>query len=285
LKNSERLKLSGALNRGLREARGEYVARMDADDIAMPQRLQSQLEFLYRQPETGICGTAVEKFGCCKPSIETYPASTEDIKSYAVFDCPFCHPSVMMRRDMLFSCNLWYDESYYPTEDYELWTRAFELFPVSNMEEVLLRYRIHDGSMTGSDWSNMDMQAARIIRSQLEKIGMQCSDEELSFHRNIGRGRSCRCGLPDIGRAETWLERLAEASRRNGTLEEQSLAETLSLVWYRLCMNNTSLGWNVLAKYVRSRLSRNDARRSRRLTMLFLSTIKNSILSSNRTTH
>lgn len=285
LSNPERLKLSGALNRGLREARGEHIARMDADDIAFPQRLQSQIDFMRRRPETGICGTGIEKFGCGKPSRDIYPASTQSIKAYALFDCPFCHPTVMMRRDMLLSCNLWYDGSYYPTEDYELWTRAADFFPVANMKDVLLRYRIHDGSMTGSDWDNMDMQAARIIRSQLEKIGMQCSDEELLFHRNIGRGRSCRCSFADIGKAERWLARLAEANRRHGALDERSLAEMLSLVWYRLCMNNSSLGWAVWTKYVRSSSDRKDSRYLLRMTVLFLSTVKNSLFSSSRTTH
>ncbi len=133
LLNSERLKLSGALNRGIDEAKGRYIARMDADDIALPERLQKQVEYLESHPEVGLCGTAIEIFGKGRPRKDIFPLTTEDIRSYALFDCPFCHPSVMIRKELLDKHDLRYDGSYYPTEDYELWSRAIELFPSANL--------------------------------------------------------------------------------------------------------------------------------------------------------
>ena len=283
LRNKERLKLSGALNRGLKEAKGRYVARMDADDIALPERLQRQVEYMEKHPEIGMCGTAIEIFGEVKTRPDIYPKTAAAIKAYALFDCPFCHPTVMMRRDLFVEHDLWYDGSYYPTEDYELWARAVALFPTINLGKVLLRYRVHDSSMTGSDWDAMDKQAARIIRRLLDQVEIECSDEELALHRNIGRGRSCQCSFAEIYQAEVWLQKLLEVNSRKKIYEEQALSDMLSLVWYRLCFNNSSLGMKVLRQFVFGNQAKKDSIRWKRSTMLFLSIIKNKMLPGKTT--
>ena len=278
LENPERLKLSGALNRGMKEARGTYIARMDADDIALPQRLEKQLDFMEKHPEVGVCGTAIEIFGSVKTRTDVYPKSAPEIQAYALFDCPFCHPTVMLRRDLFLQHGFLYDGSYYPTEDYELWTRAVELFPTANLKEVLLRYRVHDNSMTGSDWDAMDKQAARIIAGILDSMAMEFTEEELALHRNIGRGRSCRCTMEEMDQAEAWLQRLVAVNRRQQKYQEQALIAMLSLVWYRLCMNNTVSGWQVFRRFMAGSLARQGADFWQRMVLLFLSTVKHTIL-------
>lgn len=244
LQNPRRLKLSGALNRGLGEARGSYIARMDADDIAEPQRLGEQMQFLDRHADIGLCGSAVEIFGeGVGNRIENYPKTTEKIKAYALFDSPFCHPAVMARKALFNDYNLRYDGSYYPTEDYELWTRAIDIASTANLKETLLRYRVHNGSMTGSDWDQMDRQATRIIRGELDKLGIPYSEEELILHRNIGRGRSCRFREPSkLDQAEVWLGRLIDVNRERQRYDAAALSNTIALIWFRLCMNNTVHG-------------------------------------------
>ncbi|WP_417910083.1 glycosyltransferase family 2 protein [Candidatus Electronema sp. PJ] len=277
LKNPERLKLSGALNRGLQEAQGEYIARMDADDIALPQRLQRQLEYMELHPEIGFCGSAIGMFtqDNTKPRLDIYPATTEAIRAYALFDCPFCHPTVFLRKNCLLEHNLWYDGSYYPTEDYELWNRAIDLFPTVNLEEVLLLYRIHSNSMTGSDWNNMDQQAARIIRRQLDKMGLHANEEDLLFHRNIGRGRSCALAqASELLRAEAWLLRLLHGNQQTGLYQAAALANTVFLVWQRLCMNNTFFGLQVLKIYLASQLGKGHPDKMRWALLLLGSILK-----------
>ncbi len=275
LKNKERLKLSGALNRGMKEAKGKYIARMDADDIAFPDRLQRQFEYMEQHPDVGMCGTAIEIFGEVKTRNDIYPKTAEEIKAYALFDCPFCHPTVMMRRDLFIKHDLWYDGTYYPTEDYELWTRAIDLFPTVNLDEVLLRYRVHDKSMTGSDWDAMDKQAARSIKKFLDKLKIQWTDDELEMHRNIGRGRSCQCSLLEIIHADTWLQKLLDVNTKEKQYAKKSLSDMLSLVWYRLCFNNSSLGMKVFTEYIVGSQAKKDVMTLKRSTMLFLSIIKN----------
>ena len=280
LKNPERLKLSGALNRGMKEAKGVYIARMDADDIALPQRLQRQVEYMDQHPEVGMCGTAIEIFSKVKTRIDIYPKTAVEIKAYALFDCPFCHPTVMMRRDFFIEHDLWYDGSYYPTEDYELWARAVDHFPTVNLDEVLLRYRVHDNSMTGSDWDNMDKQATRVICPLLQKIGITCSDEQLYFHRNIGRGKSCQLvSLYEIAEAESWLQCLGVANHSTLKYNEKSLSETLSLVWYRICLNSSVLGFGVVTRYFASEITKIEKKKIQYVVTLLLSVVKNKLLS------
>jgi len=275
LKNEKRLKLSGVLNRGVREATGRYIARMDADDIALPDRLQRQFSYMENHPEIGMCGTGIEIFGSVTPRKDIYPKTAEEIKAYALFDCPFCHPTVMMRRDFFLKHDLWYDGSYYPTEDYELWVRAIELFPTVNLEEVLLRYRVHDSSMTGSDWDSMDKEAARIIRGILDTLKIKYSEELLDLHRNIGRGRSCRCSFKQIEQADSWLRQLLEVNKLQKQYDERALTGMLSLVWYRLCFNNSVLGMRIYSRYRTGSQLRSDPLRWKRSGMLFLSILKN----------
>jgi len=285
LKNPERLKLSGALNRGIREAKGKYIARMDADDIAMPGRLEQQIRFMEQHPDVGVCGSAIEIFGRKQQTrVDTYPTGANEIKAYALFDCPFCHPSVVMRKDFFQRHYLEYDGSYYPTEDYELWARATSHFQTANVDDVLLRYRVHDESMTGADWDRMDSQAARVIGGILDRLGVRYSEEDLRFHRNIGRGKSCQLeDFSEFVKAERWLQKLAHTNNGNPNYDSRALNRTLALIWYRLCLNNSFFGMKVVKKYTGSALLKDDALRRKRGMILVLSVFKQRVLSV--TTH
>jgi len=280
LENSTRLKLSGALNRGIEEAKGKYIARMDADDISLPHRLQKQVDFLDNHPAVVMCGTAIEIFGEKEQTrIDIYPAAAEQINTYMLFDCPFCHPSVMIRREIFDKKGLRYNGNFYPTEDYELWARVAASFPTANLSDVLLRYRVHGESMTGADWNEMDRQATRIIRNLLNTWGVQFTENELQMHRNIGRGRSCRLkNENELDNAGVWLHKLITVNNEKTVYDKLALAETISLIWYRLCVNNTFFGLNVFKKYISSSLIKVDPIKKEHVSVLLLSVLKNALI-------
>lgn len=275
LKNTRRLKLSGALNRGLDNANGEFVARMDADDIALPDRLDIQMKYLHQRPELGICGSWIQKFGNQDSDICEFPKTYEQVRSYALFDCPFAHPTVMIRKSFFDSHGLRYNGAYYPTEDYELWNRALDYFAGENIEKVLLKYRVHNKSMTLDDWDEMDCKAKSIVEGQLKKLGLDCSDETIKTHRNIGRGISHRSkNIEELKAGELWLRELLSANRNKKRYNPETLAETVALVWFRFCMNSTGLGFGVLSNYSKSSLTKSDALKKRRLMNVALSVLK-----------
>ena len=130
---------TNSLNDAILIAKGKYIARMDGDDISLPERFEKQVEFLENNSEIILCGTEVEIIG--KNHISKYPSNHEMIKIQLCYNASFYHPTIMIRRLVLLENN--YDKKFEPAEDYELWTRLVNIGELANLDEVLLQYRIH----------------------------------------------------------------------------------------------------------------------------------------------
>ncbi|MDR2056690.1 MAG: glycosyltransferase [Dysgonamonadaceae bacterium] len=150
LENETNKGLVYSLNRGLSSSKGKYIARMDADDIALPQRLQIQFNYMEAHPEIGICGSNVEAFFNTKKKsvIIRFPKTDKLIKVFPFFQSPFSHPSVIMRKETLVKNNLSYTDKFLHAEDYALWVELLRYTKAYNIPRVLLRYRIHEASVT-----------------------------------------------------------------------------------------------------------------------------------------
>ncbi|MDB5273282.1 MAG: glycosyltransferase [Chitinophagaceae bacterium] len=134
------------LNDGLKQAKGKYIARMDADDVSLHQRFEKQVEFLEQHEEVGVCGSWIEFIGY-KEGIVNYPADHIDIIThFFLFGNAVAHPAAMMRRSVLESLHLSYNRSLEPAEDYDLWSRMSLVTQLHNIPEVLVQYRVHDNN-------------------------------------------------------------------------------------------------------------------------------------------
>ncbi len=255
LRNDTRCKLAGALNRGLDEARGEFIARMDADDFMRPDRLVRQTAFLDAHPEIGVCGGWVRTFGGGARKTLKFPADTEQAKAFALFYTPFAHPTTMFRREWFLREGLRYDGSYYPTEDYELWSRAIWKFTCANLSRVLVDYRVHSKSMTGGEWSDMDAQTVRVQRRILARLGIEPSGEEAWIHRAASVGRLA--ATPEsFAQAEAWLLKLNAANQKSGAFDAVALVDMLNYVWFRMAMGSVrEMGGGAWALYRQSPLA------------------------------
>jgi glycosyltransferase involved in cell wall biosynthesis len=283
LRNRKRLKLSGALNRGMDDALGEYIARMDADDICLPQRLATQVEYMDRHQDVGICGSWVKMFGIRGTTVYKAPVGYLHIRAKALFDNPFVHPSVMIRKGLFDQFSLRFDGDYYPTEDFELWARAIPQFPCHNIDCVLLHYRVHPQSMTNSDWNQMDAKGLSIVRRELDAFGCHASEEQLIFHRSIGRQMSRQCQSRDeIIVAEQWLKSLVGLNGQQGKYDEIVFMEEIQAIWFRLCFNSSTLGFYVVRAYLASTLTKNDGNRIPRSGLIIAAVLKASLLSCCR---
>lgn len=131
------------LNKAVSLCKGEYIARMDSDDISAKNRLETQVRYLTLHPDILAVGTARSIFGeNVKRKIQCFPENFDDIKAYMFLACPIVHPSVMMRRDVFFKYNIRYDEHYRNMEDYKLWYDIMQIGKIANISEPLLFYRI-----------------------------------------------------------------------------------------------------------------------------------------------
>jgi glycosyltransferase involved in cell wall biosynthesis len=146
VRNEERLGLAGSLNRALEVAHGHYVARLDADDVAFPHRLERQLARMQSDPSLAVLGSAVlELDPDGRPGdLHLMPAGPSAVRWAALFSSPFFHPTVLVRRELLEREAVRYDTEFLESEDYDLWTRLLRLRAGDNLREPLVLYRVHE---------------------------------------------------------------------------------------------------------------------------------------------
>jgi glycosyltransferase involved in cell wall biosynthesis len=232
--NEKNLGLSRTLNLGLEQARSEYIARMDADDICLPERLEKQVAFMDAHPEIGICGTWVETIGDNAGRIWQLPEDHEAIYACILFTNCLAHPSVMIRRDVLRAHNLWYDVRAYYTEDYDLWSRALPMVRFANLPEILLRYRFHPLN-TDKKYAEIQQKIRTSIhRRLLRRLGIEPSEMDLSLHAQIGQFMP-PTDSDGIFRVRQWLEQLARANRLAGPISPSALDFELGQRWTLAC--------------------------------------------------
>lgn len=133
---------TNSLNYGLSIAKGEYIARMDGDDISLRERFAKQVSFLDANPDVVLCGTIISIIGTNK--IVSLPESHEDIKLLLLKSNCIAHPSVMFRNQKAKDFSILYDIYKEPAEDYDLWVRLLAIGKLYNLQEVLVNYRVHN---------------------------------------------------------------------------------------------------------------------------------------------
>lgn len=169
-----------SINDGLAAGDSTFVARLDADDIAQPVRLQRQLDFLSTNPHIGVCGSDMHVF-----SIESeqryllaHPPSNLGIRTALLQRCAISHPSVMCRRSVFEQVGM-YDPSFDFAEDYELWCRASLLgIQFANIPEPLTLYRSHPGQV-GRQKAQIQYERDMAIKSRYMTAMLQGEDAGL----------------------------------------------------------------------------------------------------------
>lgn len=137
-----------SLNLGVKLAEGEYIARMDADDISTPDRFAKQVSFLDNNPNVGIVGSNFRFFDATD-GVHVHPEKSQDIiDSLLMVGCVIGHPTVMVRKRILDKVEGPYEPEYKFAEDYRLWSRFIGKTEFHNIQEILLNYRIHDGQVS-----------------------------------------------------------------------------------------------------------------------------------------
>lgn len=138
INHSKNKGLVGVLNEGLGLVRGEYIARMDSDDISLPTRFAKQVAYMDAHPECGVLGTAFQMFGD-RETIIIHPKHVYIID--LVYGCPVGHPTAMLRKSVMDTHEFRYDKNYKHAEDFELWSRMIMSTEIHNLPEILLNYR------------------------------------------------------------------------------------------------------------------------------------------------
>lgn len=138
-----------SLNRGLAFAHGEFIARMDADDVAHPERFARQVAFLDAHPDVAAVGCAVTLIDDAGKRLRDvdYPGAPDAVSAFLETGSALAHPTVMMRRDRVRAVG-GYRAAYRHAEDYDLWLRLDERYRLANLPERLLLYRKHESKLS-----------------------------------------------------------------------------------------------------------------------------------------
>lgn len=150
LKNDVNLGLPKSLNKGIEYCTGDYVARMDSDDIAMPSRFRLQEQFMDSHPDIGVIGGSIVEFNDSSDDLgmRTYPVEPEKIRRYICKANPLVHSTVMIRRSMVFDRGLRYSEKHRTSQDLALWYECLaQGVKISNLEETVLKFRRDDSTL------------------------------------------------------------------------------------------------------------------------------------------
>jgi len=220
--NETNLKLVASLNKGLGLARGEYIARMDCDDISLPDRLAKQVAFMDAFPEYGLCGTnmMITDMGGNLISSQCWPETPVPLEWTLLWENPVAHPTVMLRTRTLQEFNLNYRDV--PSEDLDLWCRLVLRAKIARLPEVLLHYRFHSDSAFNLKKKDHLLQAIRSSRDLAFAITQQDVPE---FHGALtvypgAMGEPSR--HYEIRAVNEWLELLLEKCREKFNWDDLS---------------------------------------------------------------
>ncbi|MFA6074534.1 MAG: glycosyltransferase [Negativicutes bacterium] len=183
-KNCENKGIVFSLNKGLEFANGEYIARMDADDISLRERIKVQVQFMDANKEVGVCGTWVKTFGGSKKILKN-PASAEEIRCGQLFFTLIAHPTVMLRKECFTQNNLGYSPDDLYAEDYGLWVRCWNHFDIVNIPEVLLSYRVCSSNVSNRYSSIQKKTTLKIMSTLLIRLGINVSENIMRRHAKL----------------------------------------------------------------------------------------------------
>lgn len=170
--------LANVLNVGISMARGKYIARMDSDDISLPNRLQVQMEYLERHPEIDLVSVGMQLFGA-KEEVWIREQDPEKVKINALFHSPVLHASSVWRKDSFERHGLRFRQEMVPAEDYDLWTRALlKGLKLVNLPEVLYKYRLHPSQAT-LQTEQTTAKSMEVQRNYLRKALPNLSEKQI----------------------------------------------------------------------------------------------------------
>lgn len=243
--------ISHALNLGISMASGKMVARIDSDDMAMPQRLERQLTFMERHPAVGLSGCSVRWINEAMQMQSTRYAVTESAlcRATLVFGMPFHHPTWMVRKEIYE--HLAYRAEWEPTEDWDFMIEAAHITTLAGLHDTLMWCLDHPGRITRMHTMEQAKNDILIAQRVLERIGIHWTHKQITTWYGFARfdAKSPIFALDELEALTELVSQLLEANRLSGYLDQQSLHTVLAQRWWSLCRGAAIHGMPIFRRY------------------------------------
>lgn len=236
--NTQNMGLTKNLNQGLKLAKGKFIARMDGDDISLPERFETQLQYFKDHPDVLLISCQTQTFGA-----ENLTWKLKDdpdrLKIMMLVRPVLAHPGYMMRRELL-KLGYQYDESFCSAQDYDLAARVTRKYPIGIASPVLLKYRAHKAQVSVKSGSQQFVNADRVRAFLLKEISLSLSEEEKrQYHMLVQETKTKE--ISDFLRVRDILEKIIAANRKAEVYDEALLKETLYELLFTWMLRNKSV--------------------------------------------
>ncbi|MCV6609743.1 MAG: glycosyltransferase [Amphritea sp.] len=243
--NEQNIGLAATRNRGLKVAKGKYIALMDGDDISFPHRFEKQVEFLEQNPDIGLVSsnfiTFEEDIESGKRSEKVLPTDSDFISTIIPFQNVICCPVAMFRSELVTEKGLFFNESLRTCEDWDMWYRISKLSGIANIDDYLIYYRKH-GSNLSKKRALMHQNKMKIIQNSFSDCGIDVSD---CFNED-GRIK----GLEQYQNFVSLVEQFYSENKLS--FAEEHLRKSCAYITYEIYKTNSSVlggdGWKLLKK-------------------------------------
>lgn len=237
--NEKNIGLAASLNRGLKLCSGEYIARMDTDDICLPNRLEDECAFMDSDPDLLFCGAWADIFSddenvIVKSWQPKMPAQDEyHIRLLFMNDPLMVHPTVMFRRSLLEENGLEYDTDikYRYSEDYRMWVKCSRAGKAGILEKTVLKYRNmqSDSRITVRHSEEMKKCSYNVQKEQFSVLGIDLTETEFEINNALLMGRK-----PYDISYKNWICRIISANKKTGIYNHKVLKKLLHERWLNI---------------------------------------------------
>ncbi len=227
LRNDVNRHIAYTMNRGLRVAQGDYIARMDSDDISLPHRIEEQVRFMERRRDIDILCAQARFFGNREGVFAPHLTHPEHMRTEIFFGCTVVHPTVMFRATFIWRYSLQYTDNlnYRAAEDYELWSRIAYLGGFCEYPRVLLHYRVHKLQISSASSGKQRSSTRQIRADHLRLFGIVPSEHEAVLHDSFCTD-SAAAGIK-LSETEAWARRLLAGNAKTGMFPHRYFKHTV----------------------------------------------------------
>ncbi|WP_400190228.1 glycosyltransferase family 2 protein [Hymenobacter sp. B81] len=233
LRNARNLGRAGTDNAGLEAVRGQYLAKMDGDDLCHPERLARQVAFLDQHPEVNMVGSWAQNFGASK-YCHHYPEQPADAQVLTLFTLPTANNAVMMHTSLFREQGMTYDASLRQSEDYDFFVRYIRQIRLHNLQEALVYYRIPESVHKKVILHERANVADDVRALLLREWNLRVTEREMRVYNTISmHGRTL--GDITLSEVEALLQKMLAHNQHTPLFDQAALRRGLGERWFEVC--------------------------------------------------